>query len=254
MSLDKINGKIRVYNYGKSPVGFPSQHSQQGVFIRGRSDDEEFVVERVAFDDIEIENTKSDLFKVGRLRFHPDEENEIYELLGIDDRENIMDDRQLTKVLMDDSLENVKRISNINSMTMITRMKSMLFTLERAGKSLPPRVVDVVTERLNELKNGGKRNLNSAINRLLEAEKKQKEDTKLQETVQDLVKQVEMLKKQSQEKDDIISKSQTAIEKLLEKVENLSKITHSKEPKVESSSVEAKDDSATSNSSKSTKK
>ncbi|RNB59534.1 hypothetical protein EDM57_05170 [Brevibacillus gelatini] len=228
MPLDKINGKIRVYNYSTSPVGFPSQHNQQGVFLRGRSEDEEYVVERVAFDDIEAENSKSDLFKVGRLRFHPDEENEIYELLGIEDRENIMDDKELAQVLMDDSLDNLKRISKINSMTLITRMKSMLFVLERSGKNPPHNTVEAVTERLNELKNGGKRIQNSVINRMLEEDKKRQEETKLQETVKDLVKQVEMLKKQNEEKDEIIVKSQTAIHQLLDKVETLISVPKTK--------------------------
>jgi transcriptional regulator with XRE-family HTH domain len=94
-----LNGKVRVFNYELSPAGFPSQHNQNGVLIRGRDEDEEFVVERVSFDDIESENTKSDLFKVGRLRFAPEEEDEIYKKLGIEDRDNIKTDSELIELL-----------------------------------------------------------------------------------------------------------------------------------------------------------
>ncbi|PAD70722.1 hypothetical protein CHH83_02645 [Bacillus sp. 7586-K] len=218
MALDILNGKIKVYNYEMSPVGFPSQHSTQGVFISGRNEDEEYVVERVALDDIESENMKSDLFKVGRLRFDPKEEDEIYKRLGIEDRSNIKTDRELTNLLQDDSIENIKWISNLKSVTLLTRMKTLLFNMERNDIRLPQTIISVVTERNNELKNGGKRHEKSEINRILEAEKKKKEENELHSLVKELSKKVENLEK---EKDEVTKKSQTAIEDLLKMVETL---------------------------------
>lgn len=220
MSLD-FKEKIRVYNYEQSPVGFPSQHNQQGIFIRGRNEDEEFVVERVAFDDIEVENSKSDLFKVGRIRFHPDEEDEIYKKLGIEDRENIMTDKELVNFLSTDTIENVKKISNIKSLTLISRMKSMLFSMERSGKIAPPRISASVLERNNELISGGKRNPESQINKILEAEKKADEENRLRETLNELTQKIENIEKEKLEKDELLAKSQSAIEQLLKQVEEL---------------------------------
>lgn len=221
MELDILNGKIRVLNYEQSPVGFPSQHNQQGVFIRGRDEDEEFVIERVAFVDIEIENSKSDLFKVGRLRFHPDEEEAVYLKLGIEDKENIMNDKQLFDLLMTDSIETVKKISSMKSLSLLTRMKSKLFFMERAGKIPPHKIAAVVNERLNELKNGGKRNPNSQINKILEQEQKLNEDNRLKDTLEELVKKVQYLEKEIEQKDQLVVKSQSAIESLLAKVESI---------------------------------
>lgn len=222
MSLDILNGKIRVLNYEQSPVGFPSQHNQQGVFIRGRDENEDFVIERVAFDDIEIENSKSDLFKVGRLRFHPDEEDEIYLKLGIEDKENILSDKQLFDLLINDSIDVIKRISSLKSLSLLTRMKSKLFTMERTGKMPPHTITAVVSERLSELKNGGKRNPDSEINRLMELDKKAQQEGKLQEKLEQLMQKVETLEQESKQKDDIISKSHSALEELLAKVATLS--------------------------------
>ncbi|GFN32595.1 hypothetical protein [Paenibacillus xylaniclasticus] len=226
--MDQLNGKIRVYNYERSPVGFPSSHNSNGVFLRGRNEDEEFVVERVDFDDIEIENSKSDLFKVGRIRFHPDEEDEIYQKLGIEDRENIMTDKSLIEFLMTDTVENVKRISNLKSVTLISRMKSMLFTLERNGKIPPHRISAAVIERGHELISGGKRNHNSEINKILEAERKSDEDNKLKNTLDELRDEIANLKKEKEReiaaqiaKDELIAKQQQAMEELLKKVEEL---------------------------------
>lgn len=221
MALDLLNGKIKVYNYELSPVGFPSQHNQNGVFIRGRDEDEEFVMERVSLDDIEAENTKSDLFKVGRIRFSPDEEDEIYKRLGIEDRDNIKTDKELIEILKDDSMDNIKRISNLKSSTLLLRMKSLLFSMERNGSIPPHNISSVVNERCNELKYGGKRNKDSEINRILEADKKQNEDIKLKETLAELTKKLDKLEKENNEKDKTISDSQTAIQDLLKMVNDL---------------------------------
>lgn len=221
MSIDLLNGKVRVYNYELSPVGFPSQHNVQGVYIRGRSEDEEYVVERVSFDDIEAENTKSDLFKVGRLRFNPIEENEIYKKLGIEDRENIKSDKELIEQLKDDSIENIKTISNLKSSTLISRMKSLLFNMERTGNIPPHTVSSVVLERNNELKFGGKRNKDSEINRLLDANSKQKEDDILKNTVAELSKKIEKLEQEKAEDKKTITESTQALQDLLKMVNDL---------------------------------
>lgn len=218
MSIDMPNGKVRAYNYELSPVGFPSQNLQQGVFIRGRSEDEESVVERVSFDDIEVENSKSDLFKVGRIRFHPEEQEEIYKKLNIEDKENIMNDKELVELLTIDSVQTVKRISEIKSIILISRMKSMLFAIERTGKVPPHNISATIIERANELKNRSKRNPNSEINRILDAAKKEEEKDTLKETLNTLTSKLENLEKEKQEES---TKSQTAMEALLKKVEEL---------------------------------
>lgn len=231
VAIDLLNGKIKVYNYELSPVGFPSQHNQNGVFVRGRDEDEDFVVERVPFDDIEAENTKSDLFKVGRLRFSPDEEDEIYKKLGIEDRDNIKTDAELIEMLKNGSIENIKKISNLKSSTLLSRMKSILFNMERTGTIPPHTISSAVLERNNELKFGGKRNQDSEINRILEADKKKNSENKLQETVDALSKQVERLSKESSEKDSLLNESQSAIQDLLKMVNDLKKNNSLEEPK-----------------------
>lgn len=236
MVIDLLNGKVRVFNYELSPVGFPSQHNQQGVFIRGRDEDEEFVIERVSLDDIEAENTKSDLFKVGRLRFAPEEEDEIYKKLGIEDRDNIKSDTELIEILQDGSIDNIKRISNLKSSTLLLRMKTLLFNMERNGNIPPHTVSSVVLERNNELKFGGKRNPDSEINKILDADKKKNDENKLNSIVEELSKKVANLEKEKAEKNKTINDSQVAIQDLLKMVNDLK----SNSPKVEKKTNQTK--------------
>jgi|GEM_PF-5178670 len=225
MTLNLLNGKIKVYNYDRSPVAFPSNHSVQGVFVRGRDEDEEFVVERVAWDDIESENTKSDLFKFGRLRFDSNEEDEAYKLLGIEDKSNVLTDKELMSILQNDSIETIKWISNLKSSTLLSRMKTMLFKMERTDIDIkvPHNILAVVTERNNEIKSGGKRHENSEINRILSADKIKNEKSDLQKQLAEMNDKLIKLEQESKAKDEMLTQSQVGMQDLLKIIEGLKK-------------------------------
>lgn len=217
MSLNLMNGKIRVYNYQKNPIGFPSQVTKEGVYLTGRAEDEEYVMERVLWEDIEVENNKSDVFKVGRLRFHPNEEKEVYEKLGIVDLENIKSDNELMELLKNDSLNNLKYIMKLKSTLLVTRMKNLLFEMERGGNVPPHLVIEAVNERVEELK-GLPVNPNSNIHKMIEREKQEKEDNKLKDTISELKKDFAKMKEEKQETE---LKSQNALSDLLDLVKQL---------------------------------
>ncbi|WP_137743256.1 coiled-coil domain-containing protein [Robertmurraya siralis] len=233
MSLDLLNGKIRVYNYETAPVGFPSQNNTNGIFISGKNEEEEFVVERVSFEDIEVENTKSDLFKVGRLRFHPDEEDEVYEKLGIEDKDNIKTDSELMTILKTDDIKTVKWIANLKSPTLLLRLKSLLFKMEQSNQQIPHQILSAVNERNNEIKYGLKRHANSEINRILEADKKKKDEDAVQKQLSALTEKLDRLEKESAKKDEELTQSASAIQDLLKMVNDL-KSNNSTESKQES--------------------
>jgi len=216
--MDSLNGKIKVLNYELSPVGFPSTVNPKGIFIEARDEDNEYKMERVLWEDVELENGKSDLFKVGRLRFHPDEEEEIYKKLGIEDKENIKTDKELMSILTNDNIENLKKINAIKSITLITRMKSILFKMERVNKTPPHNVIAVVSERCEELKNGGKKNENSVVARIMATDKQHNDESKLQNTIDSLAKEVELLKT---DKANTESQSHDALQDLLKIVQDL---------------------------------
>ena len=62
--MDISNGKVRVYNFEKSPVGFPSQKDLKGVYFEGKEDNQEYVMKRVYWDDIDIENNDIQIIKI----------------------------------------------------------------------------------------------------------------------------------------------------------------------------------------------
>ena len=220
--LDILNGRVRVYNYERSPIGFPSQSSGQGVFIESREDDEDFVVERVAWEDIEIENSKSDIFKIGRLRFDPKEEDEIYEKLGIHDKENIMNDSEIVKLLQDASVENLKRINKLDSNILLSRLKGMLFEMERKGKEAPRTVITVVLERCEEKKSGSRREEGTKfIDGILNKEKEDKENSELKKNLQKMQERIEAMESNKEEPKEDKKEDKDKMAEVLEKMKQL---------------------------------
>jgi len=221
MSLNLLNGKIRVYNFQDNPCGFASEVIKEGVFFKGKEEDEEFVMERVLWEDVQSENNKKgDIFKIGRLRFAPEEEDEIYSKLGITDKENIRNDRELMELLRDDSVSNLRYIMKIKSTLLISRMRNILFQMERGGKQSPHYVVLAVTEKSEELK-GSPKNINSQIYKMFEQEKQDDEDSKLKDTLNDLKKEMSNLKNDNIQKEKESKESQGALSDLLKMVEQL---------------------------------
>jgi len=135
-----------------------------------------------------------------------------------------MNDGELQKLLLDKSIENIKKISKIKSTLLLNRMKKMLFKMERGGKTPPHEVISVVVERNAELKNGGGRNKNSIINRLIEEDNQSKEDLMLKETISELKKELAEVKKEKKSSDNNdMDKVMKMLEELQEKNKELEK-------------------------------
>jgi hypothetical protein len=215
--MQLVNGKIRVYNYEQNPCGFPSDMNKRGVFIEA-SNGEEPVMEYIFFSDIEQENTKSDIFKTGRLRFHKDEEEEVYEKLNIVDKENIMTNREMRQLLLDKSTDNLKRIDKIKSLGLLTRMKSVIINMSIGGETVPNQVISVVNEKYDELRYGGRKNENSYLNKLVNEEKESQEKESLLGAFNELNKKVDLIQREKEENE---KKSQDALNDLLKMVQAL---------------------------------
>ncbi|MFC0903862.1 hypothetical protein ACFHWD_04050 [Clostridium sp. MT-14] len=214
--MNLLNGKVRVYNYRNSSVGFPSNVLKKGNFISGKDKDKEYTMKRILWEDIEEENANSDIFRTGMLRFHPDEEDEIYKKLGIEDRENILADEDIVKVLLNDSMDNLKRINNIKSFSLITRMKSMLFNLERVGKSAPIDIINVINDRYDSLRNQGKKNEKGYLDSLLEKQKKANNENELTSMIKKLSEEFNNLKQEKQKSEQETKKSLTDLLKIVQ--------------------------------------
>jgi len=220
MNLSVLTDKVRVYNYQNNPCGFASNTIKDGIFFQGKKEDEDAVMERVTWEDIEGENNKSDVFKIGRLRFNEEDEKEIYAKLGIIDMENIKNDKELIELLKDDSISNLKYIMKIKSTLLISRMRSLLFQMERGGVTAPHYVILAVTEKSEELK-GSPKNEKSQIYKMFEREKQENEDGKLKETLNELKKEMGNLKNDNAQKEKDSKSSQDALAEMLAMVQQL---------------------------------
>jgi hypothetical protein len=86
---------IDVLNY-EGLCAVPSINNTRGELFESGTEDMPTVYP-LSFRDIKVINSKSDIFRTGRLRFNSDEEEEIYEALSIHDRDNIFSEKEIRK-------------------------------------------------------------------------------------------------------------------------------------------------------------
>ncbi|EKS4345258.1 hypothetical protein QB607_003263 [Clostridium botulinum] len=141
---------IEVLNYEGIAI-LPSSINKDGIVLE-MGTTENPTIEPISFGDIKIANSKTDFFKVGRLRFNKHEEDEIYQELHIIDKENIMSEKEIRDFLQNTSIKTFEKIIKTKSMTLITRMKKILFDLGMANIDVSPRVVSCLNKRYEELK------------------------------------------------------------------------------------------------------
>lgn len=190
------NEIIDVLNY-EGIVVVPSINNPHGQIIQAGTEEIPSICP-LSFRDIKIINSTSQLFRTGRLRFHEEQENEIYKALNIRDRDNVFSENDIRKLLLNPTKDNLKRVKEIKSLELITRIKQILFKMGMAGQDVSNKIVNVINKRNEELKQG---KMSSDI----ELEDKTKENNKdvnldLINTIAEMKKQIEQLTAQANSK------------------------------------------------------
>ncbi|WP_061328775.1 hypothetical protein [Clostridium botulinum] len=215
---------IEVLNYEGMAI-LPSSVTPEGIVMEMGTYDNP-VIEPISFRDIKIANSKTDFFKVGRLRFNKQEEDEIYKELHILDKENIMSEKEIRDFLQVTEKETFERIIKIKSLTLITRMKKVLFELGMANIDVSPRVVSCLNKRYEELKfrpnSSSEININDYITKKEEVEIKNDEELKAQK---------EMFENMMQKmKEELESQFTSQMEEVKNENEKLKKELENKKP------------------------
>lgn len=184
---------INILNY-EGMVVLPSRVTPQGVKIE--SGNEEFPsITPLSFAEIKYINSISDTFRIGRLRFEKEIENDVCDKLSITDRENIIGINEIRKMAMDNSLDNLKRIAKINSLQLITRIKQIALEMQINDKAIPSQVNSVLEDRYEELTYNIKKS-NSYLNNRIKAEKEEVENNQSRQEIDELKSQNEKLMEQ----------------------------------------------------------
>lgn len=147
MSISKTKNYL-VLNYSASPVGVSTKYDS--FLIDGGSAEEPGSIP-LTFDEIAVINSKSNVFKIGLLRFDPRDEEEMYEALSIQNWRDILTQSQIEDAILFPSLESMQKILAIENEAYFERIRGTMISLRNRGKDITVKVERMIEQRRDEL-------------------------------------------------------------------------------------------------------
>lgn len=207
--------KINVLNYNENKVSVMVSPTESFTF-EPSIDGEIPSVIPMTFEQIRYANNYN-TFRGGFLFFEESREKEIYEELGINNWEGILNNKEIREILLNPSFEGLKKIVDIKDSAVFERVRAAFHKLKSEGTNdVSVRVQQIISTRYKELQN-------KKVNTSIVLEKK--------DIVQSASnKEVESLKAENKAMQEQLTNMQAMMEKLLAQQ---SAKTETNEPKKE---------------------
>lgn len=192
--------KINVLNYNENKVSVMVSPTESFTF-EPSIDGEIPSVIPMTFEQIRYANNYN-TFRGGFLFFEESREKEIYEELGINNWEGILNNKEIRKILLNPSFEGLKKIVDIKDSAVFERVRAAFHKLKSEGTNdVSVRVQQIISTRYKELQN-------KKVNTSIVLEKK--------DIVQSVPnKEVESLKAENKAMQEQLTNMQAMMEKLL---------------------------------------
>lgn len=101
-------------------------------------------------------NSTCSAFKNGVLRFRPEEQNEIFEAIGVKG-DDVLFIEDIDDAILNPTVENLQRMIDIKDGAQFERIRGRFYRMTNAGEDLSTKVKRLIDERYKELR-AGKRN------------------------------------------------------------------------------------------------
>lgn len=192
--------KINVLNYNENKVSVMVSPTESFTF-EPSIDGEIPSVIPMTFEQIRYANNYN-TFRGGFLFFEESREKEIYEELGINNWEGILNNKEIREILLNPSFEGLKKIVDIKDSAVFERVRAAFHKLKSEGTNdVSVRVQQIINTRYKELQN-------KKVNTSIILEKK--------DIVQSAPnKEVESLKAENKVMQEQLANMQAMMEKLL---------------------------------------
>jgi len=137
-----------VLNYDTSPIAITTRDHND--LIPAGNDDVPASLP-LTIDEIVYVNSTTKVFKIGRLRFEPEFEDEIYNELRLYDWQNILTNQQIYDIILHPTLEQLERILAIDDQMYFDRIYGAYMGLRNAGATISNNVENIMKARYKEL-------------------------------------------------------------------------------------------------------
>lgn len=145
---------IDVLNCDDNVVVISSLNNKGYTFEPGNV--EEPCVIPIPPEEIQYMNSTSSAFKNGVLRFRPEEQNEIFDALGIKEND-VMFVEDIDDAIVNPTVENLQRMIDVKDSAQFERIRGRFYRMTNLGEDLSTKVKRLIDERYKELR-AGKRN------------------------------------------------------------------------------------------------
>lgn len=150
---------IDVLNCDDNVVTISSLNGKGYTFEPGSVDDP--CVIPIPPEEIMYMNSTCSAFKNGVLRFRPEEQNEIFEAIGIKG-DDVLFIEDIDDAILNPTVENLQRMIDIKDGAQFERIRGRFYRMTNAGEDLSTKVKRLIDDRYKELR-AGKRNSDLSV-------------------------------------------------------------------------------------------
>lgn len=142
-----------LYNYRFTPVCVKTKND--GFIVSPCDNNGNPSTFPVELDDIRYIHSSTNTFKIGLLRFAPEDEKELYEdVLKMHDWRKLMTTDEIKDILKNPTLEGLQKILDINNITQFDEVRGLAMWLTSRGADIPTRTSNLIEKRYKELQAG----------------------------------------------------------------------------------------------------
>lgn len=146
------NNFIEVLNYNNNSVAVEGVDPQKGHLFTPAQDGEPTMIP-MTMTEIKYINSHCDAFRNGTLRFRADEEDKIYETLGIK-KSDILFQEVIDDAIRHPNAEKLNKLIAIKSVSVFERVRGAYYSMVNAGEDLSVKVGRLIDLRYKELRAG----------------------------------------------------------------------------------------------------
>ena len=166
----KADTPVKVFNHSISSINLPGQFRE--YYLEGSRGVP--TVLTMPFSDVEYINSRTPVFRNGRVQFDENERDGIYHALYLGNwKDTVLFDEEIDRIIRENDMDAAARFVKIADVAEIHRVRSHMVALQNDdGAEISNRMIDIINQRYDEINRGVR---NSEIN-LGKAKERAKQD------------------------------------------------------------------------------
>lgn len=151
----KADTPVKVFNHSISSINLPGQFREYFLdSSRGVP-----TVLTMPFSDVEYINSRTPVFRNGRVQFAENERDDIYHALYLDNwKDTVLFDEEIERIIRDGDMDAAQKFIDITDVAEIHRVRSHMVALSNdPNVDVSNRMIDVIDKRYDEINHGIRR-------------------------------------------------------------------------------------------------